>query len=176
MYLSADVDYGGGWISAIGRAGHHCIYAAGRIVIWVRNSSPIDVSKLGMDSLLQPAARKIAIANPLLRLWPGGGCRDAPFQCLTASTTFGFLESIAQALNSCHPCRRHRHRGAPRCARRSDAFSRKILEIPPDAYPRLDQGMAILQARTSGHLKTAQAFYEWFRGLRAIHEVRLSLP
>jgi molybdate transport system substrate-binding protein len=39
-------------------------YAVGRIVVWVRGDSDIDVEQLGMDALLDPSVRKIAIADP----------------------------------------------------------------------------------------------------------------
>lgn len=39
-------------------------YALGRLVVWVPKDSPIDAGKLGMASLKEPSAKKIAIANP----------------------------------------------------------------------------------------------------------------
>jgi len=39
-------------------------YAVGRIVVWVRDDSDIDVEDLGMEALLHPSVRKIAIADP----------------------------------------------------------------------------------------------------------------
>ncbi|MEI4861444.1 molybdate ABC transporter substrate-binding protein, partial [Klebsiella pneumoniae] len=65
VYLSADVDY----VRQLDHAGlvepgSIYVYAVGRIVLWVRNGSPIDVQKLGIESVLQPAAKRIAIANP----------------------------------------------------------------------------------------------------------------
>src|SRR5215469_6298075 len=52
VFLSADVDY----VRQLERAGFVepstlYIYAEGRIVIWVRNGSPIDVQRLGIESL-----------------------------------------------------------------------------------------------------------------------------
>jgi molybdate transport system substrate-binding protein len=38
-------------------------YAVGKIVIWVPNDSKLDVSS-GLNSLLNPSIKKIAIANP----------------------------------------------------------------------------------------------------------------
>ena len=40
------------------------LYAVGQIVIWVPNSSPINIDDLGIQAVLDPAARNIAIANP----------------------------------------------------------------------------------------------------------------
>jgi len=39
-------------------------YAVGRLVVWVRKGSPIDVAKIGIAALKDPAAKKVAIANP----------------------------------------------------------------------------------------------------------------
>lgn len=40
-------------------------YAAGRLVMWVRTDSNIDVTALQERTVLDPAVRKIALANPL---------------------------------------------------------------------------------------------------------------
>ena len=49
-----------------------------------------------------------------------------------------------------------------------------------DAYPRLDQGMAILkQARKAGHIDAARSFCEWFRNDKSraiLKQYGLSLP
>jgi molybdate transport system substrate-binding protein len=39
-------------------------YAIGRLVLWVPNDVPVDVQKLGIQCLLDPAVKKVAIANP----------------------------------------------------------------------------------------------------------------
>ncbi|MFM8550907.1 MAG: molybdate ABC transporter substrate-binding protein [Nitrospiraceae bacterium] len=65
LYFSADIRYPQKLIQtdhALADSLHK--YAVGRIVVWVSNSSPVAVDKLGMDSLLNPSIRKIAIANP----------------------------------------------------------------------------------------------------------------
>ena len=45
-------------------------YAHGRIVVWVRNESVLDLDRLGLHAVVDPSVRKIAIANP--RLAPYG--------------------------------------------------------------------------------------------------------
>jgi molybdate transport system substrate-binding protein len=168
VYLSADVDY----VRQLDKAGlvepnSLYVYAAGRIVIWVPNGSPIDVEKLGIQSLTQPAAKRIAIANPSLA--PYGRAAVAALRHFNIydrvsarlvlgeniSQTAQFVSSgaadigiIAHSIALSDPLR----------------SAGKYWEIPTDAYPRLDQGMAILkQARKTGHLDTARAFYDWFR-------------
>ena len=39
-------------------------YAVGRLVLWVPNDSTLDLSKLGIEALLDPSVKKIALANP----------------------------------------------------------------------------------------------------------------
>jgi molybdate transport system substrate-binding protein len=168
VYLSADVDY----IRQLDKAGliepnTLYVYAAGRIVIWVPNGSPIDVQKLGMDSLLQPAAKRIATANP--NLAPYGRAAVAALRHFNLydriSSRLVLGENIGQAAQFVSSGAADigivAHSLALADPMRSTG---KYWEIPTDAYPRLDQGMAILkQARKAGHLDAARAFYDWFR-------------
>lgn len=64
LFFSADVDYASKLEQAgLAAPGTLYEYAVGRIVLWVPNSSKLDLSK-GIDVLLDPSIRKIAIANP----------------------------------------------------------------------------------------------------------------
>jgi molybdate transport system substrate-binding protein len=136
-------------------------------VIWVRNDSPIDVQKLGIQSLLDPAAKRIAIANPTVA--PYGRAAVAAMRHFNVydrvATRLVLGENIAQAAQFVSS-------GAADIGVVAHSMvladpmrsSGKYWEVPGDAYPRLDQGMAILkQARKSGHLDGARAFYDWFR-------------
>jgi len=64
LFFSADADYPRK-LEAAGQAesGTFYQYATGRIVLWVPNGSPIKLDQ-GMKALLDPAIKKIAIANP----------------------------------------------------------------------------------------------------------------
>src|SRR5437763_9232336 len=64
LFFSADVDYPKR-LEAAGLAEPGTIYpyAKGKIVIWARNESKFDLSR-GLQVLLDPGIRKIAIANP----------------------------------------------------------------------------------------------------------------
>ena len=66
LYLSADVAYAHD-LAAAGLAAEADVFESGqgRLVIWVRNESPIDVVKLGAEALLDPSVRRVAIANPV---------------------------------------------------------------------------------------------------------------
>jgi molybdate transport system substrate-binding protein len=168
VYLSADVDY----VRELDKKGliepntFHA-YAAGTLVLWVPNSSSLDVQKLGMQALLQPGAKHIAIANP--NAAPYGRAAVAAirhyklFDQVSPRLVFGenaaqtaqFVSSgaadigiIAHSLALSVPMR----------------TAGRYWDIPLDAYPRLNQGMAILkQARKAGHLEAARSFSTWFQ-------------
>jgi molybdate transport system substrate-binding protein len=64
MFFSANLDYPK-QLDAAGliEPGSFYQYARGKIVIWVRNESKLDL-KSGMKVLLDPSVKKIAVANP----------------------------------------------------------------------------------------------------------------
>src|SRR4030095_17026402 len=65
VFLSADLNYVRDLEKAgLTEANSSFVYAIGRIVLWGPKNSSIDVRTLGMKALLQPQARRIAIANP----------------------------------------------------------------------------------------------------------------
>jgi molybdate transport system substrate-binding protein len=64
VFFSADIDYPRK-LEAEGLAapGSTYLYAVGKIVLWVRNDSRLDISK-GFAALRDPSIHKLAIANP----------------------------------------------------------------------------------------------------------------
>ncbi len=64
MFFSANLDYSKK-LEAAGliEPGSYYQYAKGKIVIWVRNESKLDLNS-GMQVLLDPSVKKIAVANP----------------------------------------------------------------------------------------------------------------
>ncbi|MGC1397195.1 molybdate ABC transporter substrate-binding protein [Candidatus Binatus sp.] len=65
LFFSADVEYPKK-LAALGliEPGSIYEYASGKLVVWVPNGSKLDLSH-GLETLLDPGIRKIAIANPL---------------------------------------------------------------------------------------------------------------
>jgi molybdate transport system substrate-binding protein len=64
MFFSANLDYPKKLeASGLTEPGSFYPYARGKIVIWVRNESKLDLSS-GLKILLDPSVKKIAIANP----------------------------------------------------------------------------------------------------------------
>jgi len=64
VFFSANLDFPKKLEAAgLTEAGSYYEYATGKLVLWVLNDSKLDISP-GLQSLLNPAIRKIAIANP----------------------------------------------------------------------------------------------------------------
>src|SRR5580704_8084877 len=65
IFFSADMEYPRQLIAA-GQAESATLYryAVGRLVLWVPADSPLDVEHKGIDVLLDPAVKKISMANP----------------------------------------------------------------------------------------------------------------
>ena len=65
LFFSADMDYPRQLIASGAADGSTLYeYAVGRLVLWIPADSPLDVEHKGMDALLDPSVKKIAIANP----------------------------------------------------------------------------------------------------------------
>ncbi len=64
MFFSANLDYAKKLEAAgLTEPGSYYLYAQGKIVIWVPKESKVDLSS-GLQSLLSPSIKKIAVANP----------------------------------------------------------------------------------------------------------------
>ncbi|MGD1018937.1 MAG: molybdate ABC transporter substrate-binding protein [Verrucomicrobiia bacterium] len=150
VFLSADIDFPRRLIENKKAVADSLFpYAVGRVVVWVPNDSPIDVGKLGIESLLTPSVRKIAIANP--EHAPYGRAAVAAMKKLgvydKVSGKLVLGENIAQAAQFVES-------GAADIGliALSLAVSPKMKgegrywEVPLDAYPRLEQGGVILSA------------------------------
>src|SRR5262252_4281252 len=140
--------------------------SAGSSCGWPKNS-PVDVEKLGMQSLIDPSVRKIAIANP--EHAPYGRAAVNAMQHFglyeAAKNKFVMGENISQAAQFVQS-------GAAQIGiiAQSIAVSDpmrgagKYWQIPLEAYPRMDQaGVVLKQARKAGHLDAARAFTEALR-------------
>jgi len=65
VFFSADMTYPMRLIEGgHARRGSEFMYAHGRLVLWAPADSKVDVEKLGMQALVEPEVRKVAIANP----------------------------------------------------------------------------------------------------------------
>jgi molybdate transport system substrate-binding protein len=148
VFLSADVDYPHRLVrEGLASEGDEFLYGVGRIVIWVPQSSSIDVEKLGIQSLLSPDVRKIAIANP--RHAPYGRAAEAAMKSMgvyeqvkdrlvlgdTVLQAGQFVESRSADIGIIS----RSHALAPSLRAKG-----RFWEVPLDAYPRRVQGGVIM--------------------------------
>lgn len=148
LYFSADIEYP----RKLAEAGHALdpdvfLYAVGRLVVWVPKSSSVDLDTLGIQALLAPSVRKIAIANP--EHAPYGRAAVAAMKSLhvyeQAESKLVYGENIAQTAQFIQS-------GAADIGiiALSLALARQMKdagrywEIPLDAYPKMEQGGIIL--------------------------------
>ncbi|MEZ5386581.1 MAG: molybdate ABC transporter substrate-binding protein [Prosthecobacter sp.] len=149
VFLAADMDYP----DKLAKAGlalddKVSPYAVGGLVLWVPKSSPLNVEKLGIAALNDPAVKKIAIANP--KLAPYGVAAVAAMKSLKvyekAEPKLVLGENISQTAQFAES-------GAADIGflALSHAVSDKIKdkgrwwEVPADAFPAIEQGMIILK-------------------------------
>jgi len=163
VYLSADRQYPEQLLGKkLVEPGSIFIYGLGRIVLWVPANSPIDVRKLGMQSLVQPSVRKISIANPDHA--PYGRAAVAAMRSAglyeRLKDRFVMGENISQAAEFAHS-------GAAQVGIialslvLSDAMrgEGKYWEVPSNTYPAMEQSAVILRhARDTSNLDAAQSF------------------
>ncbi len=166
LYFSADIDFPR-QLEAAGLTMPDTLfpYAVGRIVVWVRNDSAIDIQELAIHSLLHHSVRRIAIANP----------EHAPYgrAAVAAMRHYGLYdklkdklvlgENIAQAAQFVHSG--NADIGIIALALVMAPALKKTgrwREIPLSAYPRMLQGAVILKgARKRGNLQAARQFADW---------------
>ena len=166
LFLSADAEYPQKLVEAgLVQTGSLSIYAVGRIALWVPKSSPIDVGKRGIESLLDPAVRKIAIANPALapygkaavavmeksRLYQGVSSKLVLGE--NVSQTAQFVQSGAADIGIIPLSLII---GSPLETEGS------YWEVPADLHPRVEQGVVVLKRTKAPEL--AQQFLQFLLG------------
>jgi molybdate transport system substrate-binding protein len=163
LFFSADVDYPKKLAAAgLVDIASLRVYAIGHLVLWVPDSSTLDPEKLKMDLLLQPAVRKIAIANP----------QHAPYgkAAMAALDHFGLKDKVADKLvlgENISQAAQFVQSGNAQAGlialslAMSPAMKAagKYWELPADTYPEMQQGVAILSS--SKHKSAAQAFIDY---------------
>jgi molybdate transport system substrate-binding protein len=148
LFLAADIEYPRKLIEQ-GLADHNreFHYGVGHLVVWLPKSSPLEVEKTGIKTLLDPRVRKIAIANE----------QHAPYgrAAVAALKSLGVYEQVEHKLV--------RGENVAQAAQFVQSGSADIgviplslalapvmrdqgryQEVPRDAYPRLLQGGVIL--------------------------------
>lgn len=166
VFLSADEDYPRKLVQAgLADAGGFFRYSRGHLVLWVPKASPLPIERLGMRALLDPAARKVAIANP--RHAPYGRAAEA------ALAKLGLLEAVQPRLvfgENISQTAQFVQSGAADAGILALSLAKgpalasagRFIEVPLDAYPAMNQG-GLLLARAQGN-PLARAFCDFLRG------------
>ncbi|MGO9517574.1 MAG: molybdate ABC transporter substrate-binding protein [Candidatus Korobacteraceae bacterium] len=181
VFFSADMDYPRQLITD-GHAERSTLYryAVGRLVLWVPKNSQLDVEHKGMDILLDPSVKKIAIANP--QHAPYGRAAAAAlkhyglYDKLSDRLVLG--ENVSQAAQFVESGNAQAgfvalaHATAP--ALQGEG---KYWVVPAEAYPPLDQGVVLISH--SAHGQDAAAFLEYVKSQEVAAVLRrfgFSLP
>ena len=184
VFLSADVNYVRDLEKAgLTEAGSSFVYAIGRIVLWVPTNSPLDIRSLGMQALLRPQARRIAIANPdhapYGRAAVSAMEKTGVYAAVKSKLVLG--ENISQTAQFVQSGSADIGVVALSLALTDSMKSAgSYWEIPLDTYPSIEQGAVLLtQARRAGHLAAAREFLETLRGTtgrKTLQRYGFSLP
>jgi molybdate transport system substrate-binding protein len=152
VYLSADIDYPRRLLDAgLGEPGTLMPYAVGRIVLWTRRDSGIDVTR-GLVVLLDAAVKRIAIANP----------EHAPYgrAAVAALRSEGLYDKVRSRVvlgENISQTAQFAHSGNADVAivalslalaptmRQTGAY----LEIPAARHPPIEQGALVLKRATN---------------------------
>ena len=181
LFFSADAEYpkklaAGGFVEKTSLR----TYAVGHLVLWIPNSSKLDLQQLKMDVLVQPSVQKVAIANP----------DHAPYgrAAMAALEHFGLKglvsdklvlgENVSQAAQFVQSG--NAQAGLiPLSLAMSPVMkaSGTYWELPADAYPEIEQAVAILTS--SKHKQAAQAFVDFVtspEGAAVLRQYGFALP
>jgi molybdate transport system substrate-binding protein len=166
IYFSADVDYPRQLVEqGLAATDTEFLYAVGRIVVWAPRRAMVDLKGLGIQALLDPSVRTVAIANP----------QHAPYgrAAVAAMKTLGVYEQVQDRLvygENIAQTAQFIHTGAADIGIIALALALapvlrdegRYWEIPLDAYPRMEQGGVILP--WAQDLEAAQALRTFVLG------------
>ena len=143
-------------------------YAVGRLVLWVPADSPLDLSKLGMNALLDSSVKKISVANPATA--PYGRAAEAALRHFgiydQVSSRLVVGENVSQAAQFVESGNAQAglialsHALAPAMKDKGRHWT-----VPLDAYPTLNQAAVVLSK--SKHQDAARRFLEYVRSPEA---------
>lgn len=169
LYFSADISYPKKLEEAgLIVPGSLYRYAIGRIVLWTRHESPVDVTQ-GIAALRQSSAKTIAIANP----------RHAPYgrAAIAAMEHFKMYDDVKDRLvlgENVSQAAQFVESGAADIGiialslALAPAMSEKgtYWEIPTEAHPPLEQGAVIVKA--SKRADSAKQFLEFVKSRQGV--------
>jgi molybdate transport system substrate-binding protein len=149
LFFSADIDYAKRLESAsLAEPGSLYVYAIGRIVVWTRKDSGIDITR-GLKVLQDPAVRKIAIANPehapygraAVAAMKHAGVYDAVQPNIVLGENISQAAQFVQSGNADVGIIALSLALAPR-AKEAGVY----MEVPAGSYPAIEQAAIVLQS------------------------------
>jgi molybdate transport system substrate-binding protein len=165
MFLSADLEYPRHLTErglTLDRSDF--IYALGRLVLWTSPVSPVDVKAGGVRLLLDPAVKRIAVANP--EHAPYGRAAVAALRSAgvydQVKPRLIYGENVAQALQFVQSGSADVGLVALSVAVGPGARGGSWVEVPPSDYPPLEQGGVIM--RSAQDADAARAFRDFLIG------------
>ena len=173
LFFSADVNYPRRLAdSGLVEPGSLSLYATGRIVLWVRKDSGIDLGR-GLQALLSPRVRRIAVANP--EHAPYGKAAVAAlrharlYDAVRGKLVLG--ENVAQAAQFVDSGNADAGIIALSLALTPALKNSGAMhEIPAGSYPPIEQSVAMLRA--SRHKETARQFLAFLERPEVIDKMR----
>ena len=181
LFFSADMDYPHQLIAAgDAEAASLYQYAVGRLVLWVPADSSLDLQHLGMNALLHPSVKKIAIANPqhapygraAVAALKHAGVYDRVADRLVLGENVAQAAQFVDSGNAQAGFVAFAHALAPGMGSKG-----KYWEVPADFYPPLAQGAVVLSH--SQYKKEAAEFLEYVKTKEAaevLKEYGFTLP
>ena len=165
VFFSADMDYPRQLI-AQGHADASSLYqySLGKLVLWVPASSSLDVERKGMDVLLDPSVKKVAIANPqhapygraAVAALKHAGLYDRLTDRLVLGENVSQAAQFAESGNAQAGFVALAHALSPAIKRKG-----KFWVVPGDYYPPLEQGVVIVTR--SQNKKEAAEFLDYLK-------------
>jgi molybdate transport system substrate-binding protein len=165
LFFSADMDYPRQLVAAGDADGASLYqYAIGKLVLWVPADSSLDLEHQGMNVLLDPSAKKIAIANPqhapygraAVAALKHAGLYDRIADRLVLGENVSQAAQFVESGNAQAGFVALAHAVAP--AMRGKG---KYWQVPAEFYPPLAQGAVVLSH--SQHKKEAADFLEYIK-------------
>jgi molybdate transport system substrate-binding protein len=174
LFFSADMDYPRQLIAA-GAADEASLYqyAVGKLVLWVPADSSLDLEHKGMNVLLDPSVKKIAIANPqhapygraAVAALKHAGVYDHVADRLVLGENVSQAAQFVESGNAQAGFVALAHAVAPGMRGKG-----KYWEVPVEFYPPLAQGVVVLSR--SQHKKDATEFLGYIKTKEAVEVLR----
>lgn len=164
LFFSADIDYPKRLeASGLAEAGSLYPYANGKIVLWARHESKLDLSR-GLQTLVDSSVRKIAIANPEHAPYGRAAVAALKHENLydKVSAKFVLGENISQAASFVVSGSADAGIVALSLAMSPSMKDMgEYVEIPAADYPPIEQAAVIL--KSAPHKETARQFLAFLK-------------